>query len=84
MRFVRNVSVWREIFEFEGNFYFLYIYSGVDRGEERWGYIPSNIWQGVAYVIIPPPMLWKVNNILTYLYKYQTKSTDFALKTADF
>ena len=50
------------------------------------GYIPSNIWQGggVAYEIIPP-MLWKVNKILTYLYKYLVKKkTDFAQKTTDF
>ena len=39
----------------------------------------------MVYVIIPPPMLQKVNNILTNLFtNIQSKSIDFALLTADF
>ena len=42
----------------------------ISRGDR--GYIPSNIWQGGG-LCYHPPMLWKVNNILTYLYKYSDK-----------
>ena len=68
---------------------FLSLHNKTRRGEENsgrqwrrsrgggWRYIISSIWQGrMAYVIIPT-MLWKVNNILTYLYKYSLKISKF-------
>ena len=38
----------------------------------------------MAYVIIPPPILWKVNNILPYLYKYSDKINRFCSKNGWF
>ena len=55
------------------------------RSQGRGEYTPSNIWQwgGLAYVIIPP-MLWTVNNILTYLYKHSTQINRFCSKNGGF
>ena len=58
--------------------------SGVDPREGLGWYIPSNIWQGGWPMKSSPPHYEKLTKFCLIFTKIQTKSTDFALKTADF
>ena len=56
---------------------------GVDKW--GWGIYPLHyLTRGDGLCNHPPPMFWKVNNILTYLYKYSVKINRFCSKNGWF